>query len=134
MMPVSQELTPLFLSHEDLEPALEDLSALCAMLDLDPHQEDALSTLDAAWQDIRPRLTDHMRAEEQWIFPAVAAMGAPRPLVTSLMTAHERLRRAADRCTEEGATDPRLVASFVRHFTAHVEYEERSLAHFYARC
>jgi len=124
----------MFLSHEELEPALEDLSALCDMLDLDPNQDEALSSLDAAWEDIRPRLMDHMRLEEQWIFPAVAATGAPRPLVTSLMTAHERLRRAALRCTEDGSADPRLVASFVRHFTAHAEYEERALSRFYARC
>jgi len=134
MLSASHELNPMFLSHEDLEPALEDISALCVMLDLDPLQPDALETLDMAWQDLRPRLLDHMRAEEQWIFPAVMAMGAPTSLLTSLMTAHERLRYAVERCTQDGPTDPRLVASFVRHFNAHVEYEEHALSGFYARC
>ncbi len=123
-----------FLSHEDLQPALEDLAALCTMLDLDPQQLDARETLDFVWQDFRPRLLDHMLGEEQWIFPAVASAGAPAPLIAMLMTAHERLRHAVERCTKDGPTDPRLVASFVRHFNAHAEFEEHALQRFYGRC
>ena len=84
-------------------PPLEDLAALCARLDWTRTGGGAHAST-RAWRT-SAALLDHMQAEEQWIFPAVAAPGR-RPLVTSLMTSHGGFAVPSHRCTRAARRDP----------------------------
>ena len=132
MKATNAELTGLFLTHEDLEAVLEETTALAENLDGNPGNELASSDLETAVEDLRRRVDDHMTAEESWVFPAMTKAGAPAPLITALLAAHEELRRLGRQCA--GPTlDAAGVLAYVAAFRKHADYEEQSLAHFWAK-
>lgn len=132
MKPVNDELTGLFLTHEDLEALLEDTNALAETLDNNPGDVSASADLETAVEDLRRRIADHMTAEESWVFPAMTKAGAPAPLLAAMLAAHEELRRLGRHCA--GPTfDAAGVLAYVSAFRKHADYEEQSLAHFWAK-
>ena len=132
MKPVNDELTGLFLTHEDLEGVLEDTSALANNLDTSPNDESMSAELETAVEDLRRRIDDHMTAEESWVFPAMTKAGAPTPLLAAMLAAHEDLRRLGRHCS--GPTfDAAGVLAYIAAFRKHADYEEKSLAHFWAK-
>ena len=132
MKPATDELTGLFLTHEDLEDVLVQTSALAESLDGSPGDDVILADLEGAVEDLRRRVDDHMMTEESWVFPAMTRAGAPVPLVEAMLAAHEELRRLARQCS--GPTfDAPAVLAYIAAFRKHADYEEKSLAHFWAK-
>lgn len=132
MKPVNDELTGLFLTHEDLEGVLEDTTALAENLDSNPGDESISADLESAVEDLRRRIDDHMTAEESWVFPAMTKAGAPAPLLAAMLAAHEELRRLGRHC--QGPTfDAAGVLAYIVAFRKHADYEEKSLAHFWTK-
>lgn len=128
----NDELTGLFLTHEDLEDVLVQTSALAESLDGNPGDDAILADLEGAVEDLRRRVDDHMTAEESWVFPAMTRAGAPVPLVEAMLAAHEELRRLGRHCS--GPTfDAPAVLAYIAAFRKHADYEEKSLAHFWAK-
>jgi iron-sulfur cluster repair protein YtfE (RIC family) len=126
------ELTGLFLTHEDLEGIVEETAALAENLDGNPGDESVAADLESAVEDLRRRIDDHMTAEESWVFPAMTKAGAPAPLITALLAAHEELRRLGRQC-KAPTCDAAGVLAYVGAFRKHADYEEQSLAHFWAK-
>jgi hypothetical protein len=132
MKPVNDELAGLFLTHEDLEAVLEDTNALAENLDENPGDEAISADLESAVEDLRRRIDDHMTAEESWVFPAMTKAGAPAPLLTAMLAAHEELRRLGRHCSGPTFDAPGVLA-YIAAFRKHADYEEKSLAHFWAK-
>ncbi len=128
-MTAEHELETLFLTHEDLEQALEDTDALVegARSEREPG-----ATLVAALADLHRRIEDHMTAEERWVFPEVLRAGAPVPLITALTATHQRLRELGF-AVLRSPRDLDRASKWLKAFRDHVQYEERSLAHFVQR-
>lgn len=130
--PVNAELTGLFLTHEDLQDVLESTGALAENLDGHPGDESMIAELEGAVEDLRRRVDDHMTAEESWVFPAVTKAGAPGPLLQALLDTHEDLRRLGRHCSGP-SFDAAGVLAYIAAFRKHADYEEQSLAHFWAK-
>ena len=132
MKPAAAELTGLFLTHEDLEDVLVQTSALAESLDDNPGDDAIQADLESAVEDLRRRVDDHMTAEESWVFPAMTRAGAPVPLVEAILAAHEELRRLGRHCSGPTFDAPGVLA-YIAAFRKHADYEEKSLAHFWAK-
>lgn len=125
-------LVGLFLTHEDLEPAFEDALMYLDRCETVTDRADALVALERSATDLRRRVEDHFRVEEAVVFPVMAREGAPEPLISSMLVAHEEIRRLAKRALGE-QLDLAAFRAFVVAFERHAEYEERALAHFWAK-
>lgn len=130
-MNAEHELQSLFLSHEDLEQALEDVDALIESASSHRIPEEA-EVLANALDDLRRRIEDHMTAEERWVFPEVLRAGAPIPLIAALTATHARVRELGDGLDAE-PHDPERARKWLRAFREHVGYEERALSHWLRR-
>ncbi len=132
MTVASDALTGLFLTHEDLEPAFEDAELYLTRCEADPDDPMAIAALERSTGDLRRRVDDHMTVEERVVFPAMAGAGAPEPLLAQMLHAHEELRRLAKRAFTD-KLDVHAIRAFIVAFEKHAEYEERALAHFWAK-
>ena len=125
-------LVGLFLTHEDLEPAFEDALMYLDRCEAEGGRADTLAELERSATDLRRRVEDHFRVEEAVVFPVMAKAGAPEPLLSSMLAAHEEIRRIAKRALAE-RLDLAALRAFVVAFERHAEFEERALAHFWAK-
>lgn len=131
MTAVDDALTGLFLTHEDLAPAFED-ARMCLDRCEAGNDPIAFAALERSAADLWRRVDDHITIEERVVFPAMTGVGAPSPLIEAMLAAHEELRRLAKRAFTD-AVDVSAARAFVAAFEKHAEYEERALAHFWAK-
>lgn len=132
MSAADDALTGLFLTHEDLEPAFEDAVMVLERCEAERGAPVALAALERAAVDLHRRVEDHFRVEETVVFPAMSSAGAPEPLLSSMLAAHDEIRRLAKRALANDV-DLQAFRAFVTAFEKHAEYEERALAHFWAK-